>query len=72
MTKIYAILDTETELFVTYNSKCAWSKAGNAKNAFSQHQPYDKDWKRLKFEEQTRYKIVELTEYYWMYKGLQE
>jgi len=72
MNKIFAILDSETNTFISYNSKCAWSKAGNAKNAFSQHAPYDKGWNRLKFDEQTRFVIVELTEPYFRLKGLED
>ncbi len=74
MTKIFAILDTETNQFVKMPSgKVAWESTGAAKSAFLLHMvSYDKNWKKPKFEEQSRYKIVELTEYYWMYKELQE
>lgn len=73
MTFIYAILDTETDQFVKMTSgKVAWLTTGAAKNAFLLHMvSYDKKWKKPKFEEQTRYEIVELTEYYHMYKGLE-
>ena len=32
---IYTIIDTETNEFVAINSKAAWTKAGNAKNAWN-------------------------------------
>lgn len=71
---IYAILDTQTNQFVSYNSKCAWSKAGNAKNAFAMHSGsrYAPHGARPYFDEQDRYVIVELSEYYFMYKQLEK
>jgi hypothetical protein len=73
MTSIYGILDTETNEFVSYNSKCAWSKVGNAKNAFNLHTGATHSWynpPRPKFDEQTRYVIVDLTEAYFRLEGL--
>jgi hypothetical protein len=68
MTNIYGILDTETNEFVSYNSKCAWSKVGNAKNAFALHSDiYDKfaeQFVKVKFDDQSRFVIVDLTEAY--------
>lgn len=60
---VYVIYDTEEKKFVTYNSKGAWVKSGNAKNAFNCHDL--PRWQRnnnniTKFDEQTRYKIVKL------------
>ena len=53
---IYAIVDTETNEFVTINNKAAWTKVGNAKNAWNRKH-------RILFGEQTRYiiKAIELT-----------
>ncbi len=63
--KIYAILDTSTNEFVSFNSKCAWSKAGNAKNAFGCHMPRDRNYEQQRFDEQERHKLIELTEYFY-------
>lgn len=70
MSKIYAIRNKESGEFVSYNSKCAWSKAGNAKNAFTMHQPYSYSTSKVKFDDQGEFEIIELTEYYFMYKDL--
>ena len=53
---IYAIVDTETNEFVTINNKAAWTKVGNAKNAWNRQHS-------ILFGEQTRYiiKAIELT-----------
>lgn len=74
MTQIFAILDTETDEFVRMQSgKVAWESTGAAKNAFKLHKmEYDSNWKKPKFEDQTQYVIVNLSEYYFMYKGLCE
>lgn len=74
MTKVFAILDTEENKFTSFNSRCAWSKMGTAKNAFTHNNQYwdgDKGFVRIKYDEQTRYKVVELTEYFYMYKDLE-
>ena len=64
-TKIYAIRSKLTGDFVGYNSKCAWAKAGNAKNAFAlHHRP------SMKWDEQDEFELVELTEYVAKYEGL--
>lgn len=76
MTEIYAILDTEKGDFISFNSKRAWIRVGAAKNAFGLHMPRLVDERGYpiyqRFDEQTRYKIVELTEYYFMYKQLEK
>jgi hypothetical protein len=76
VTKIFGILDTETNEFVSYNSKCAWSKIGNAKNAFALHgNVYDKFagcFVKPYFDDQTRYVIVDLTETYYRLEGLEK
>jgi hypothetical protein len=69
MTKIFGILDTTTNEFVSYNSKCAWTKVGNAKNAWANaHNGYGREFTR--FDEQERCKIVDLTEAYYRLEGL--
>jgi hypothetical protein len=59
---IYVIVDTETNEFVTINHKAAWTKVGNAKNAWNTQQ----GWRSNKtlFGEQSRYvvKPIELTQ----------
>jgi hypothetical protein len=67
MTAIYGILDTQTNQFISYGAKIAWSASRNAKNAYNYHRDY-RDPKR--FDEQTRYKLVELTEAYFRLEGL--
>jgi len=67
-TKIFAIRNKESGEFVSYNSKCAWAKGGNAKNAFALHH----SWPRTLWDEQDTHELVELTEYYHMYKDLCE
>ena len=69
MTKIYAIRNKQTKEFVSFNSKCAWSKAGNAKNAWAAaNKVYGKVF--VPFDEQDTHEIVELTEVVFMYEGL--
>ncbi len=69
MTKIIAILDTETNGFISYNSKCAWTKPGNAKNAWANaNNGYGREF--VSFNEQTRHKLVDLTETYYRLEGL--
>lgn len=75
MTKIYGIRNKATGEFVSYNSKCAWSKIGNAKNAFNLHSDrvYDsfaEFYVRRKFDEQDEYEIVDLTECFYRLEGL--
>jgi hypothetical protein len=69
MTSIYGILDTETNQFVSYGAKIAWNALRNAKNAYNYHRNYG-DNKR--FDEQTRYVIVDLTEAYFRLEGLEK
>ena len=71
MTKIYAIRDKDTGEFKVYNGRCAWTKAGNAKNAF------DKDRNcldTLTFDTcyYKHYEIVELTEVFYRLEGLEK
>lgn len=66
-TKIFAIREKSTGDFISFNSRCAWTKAGNAKNAWSGKTYLGK---RVKFDEQDEYEIVELTEFVFMYEGL--
>lgn len=61
---IFAILDTEKEMFIQFGAKIAWATARDAKSAYTYH--------RGKFSEQTRYEIVELTEQYFRLKGLEK
>jgi hypothetical protein len=67
MTAIYAILDTQTNQFISYGAKIAWNAARNAKNAYNYHRDYGDP---QRFDEQTRYKLVELTEAYFRLEGL--
>lgn len=69
-TKIYAIRNKSSGEFVSYNSKCAWSKAGSAKNAFNLHGSWQRNGKRVRFDEQNALEIIELTEYVWKYEEL--
>lgn len=70
-TKIYAIRCKETGEFQVYNNRCAWTKAGNAKNAWvNANNGFGKDF--IGFDEQEDYEILELTEYVWMYEDLQK
>lgn len=69
MTKIFAIRNKETKEFLAYNSKCAWTKRGNAKNAWANaNNHYGKDF--VSFDEQSEYEIVDLTEIVYMYEDL--
>lgn len=74
MTRIYAIRNKETGEFVSYNSKCAWSKIGNAKNAFNLHTGAMRYYNppKPKFDEQDVFEIVDLTEAYYRLEGLME
>ncbi len=70
MTKIIAILDTETNEFISYNSKCAWTKPGNAKKAWANaNNGYGREF--VRFDEQSRYKLIDLTETYYRLEGLE-
>ncbi len=70
-TKIYAIMNKETGDFHTFNSRCAWTKVGNAKNAFDIDRPtldrhtFDSYYYKM-------YEIVELTEAFYRLKGLEK
>lgn len=52
---IYTIVDTETNEFVSINNKAAWTKVGNAKNAWNMAFRWLPE--RSSFGEQTRYVI---------------
>lgn len=63
MTKIFAIRNKETGEFQVYNGRCAWTKYGNAVNAFNQRCNFmDRDT----FEDMhyKLYEIVDLAEFY--------
>ena len=74
-TQIFAIRNKETGEFQAYNSRCAWTKAGNAKNAFAQR---NKVWVNnvgfvtIKFDEQDTYELVNLTDVYYRLEGLEK
>jgi hypothetical protein len=74
MTSIYGILDTEINQFVTVASgKVAWPTARAAKSAYTCHM--GPSWchkERPRFDEQTRYVIVDLTEAYFRLEGLMQ
>ena len=57
---IYVIVDTETNEFVTINNKAAWTRVGNAKNAWNANLSCLFEGR---FNEQTRYVVrpMELT-----------
>lgn len=52
---IYTIVDTETNEFVSINNKAAWTKVGNAKNAWNMAVRWTSNGSY--FSEQTRYVI---------------
>ncbi len=71
MTKIYAILLTSDNEFQVYNGRCAWTKRGNAVNAFNNARPmFDKNTFE-DYEVEGIYKIVELSEEYFRLQGLE-
>lgn len=55
--KIYAIIDSYTQTYVSFGSKCAWVSAGAAKNAYNCHMSSSTG---KTFDEQTKYTIVEI------------
>lgn len=65
MTKIFAIRHKETKEFIVFNSKCAWTTLGGAKNAFAMH-------RKVLFNNQADYEVIDLTEIVWMYEDLQK
>lgn len=75
MTKIYGIRNKKSGEFIQFNSKCAWSKIGNAKNAFNLHTGATHSYynpPRPKFDEQDEFEIVDLTEAYYRLEGLEK
>lgn len=70
--KIYAIRLKSTGEFQVYNGRCAWTKRGNAINAFNRARPlFDNNGFEF-YEENGVYEIIELTELVWMYEDLQK
>ena len=72
MTKIYGIRNKITNEFISYNSKCAWTKVGNAKNAWANANWDYRTGKSVKFDDQVNYEIVDLTEAYYRLEGLKK
>lgn len=68
MTKIFAILDTDTDSFCVFNGRNSWSALNALQSSFHAAQKYRLLEDKMKWKEQTRYVAVELTEYYHMYK----
>ena len=68
-TKIIAIRCKATGEFVVYNSKCAWAKPGNAKNAWANaNNGYGRDF--VRFDDQDTHELVDLTDAYYRLEGL--
>lgn len=68
-TKIIAIRCKATNTFIVYNSKCAWTKVGNAKNAWANaNNGFGRDF--VRFDDQDEYELVDLTETYYRLEGL--
>ena len=72
MTKIYSILDTETNQFCVFNSRNSWSALNALQSSFHAGQKYRLPEEKVKWKEQTRWIAVELSEYYFMYKQLED
>jgi len=68
-TKIIAIRCKATGEFIVYNSKCAWTKVGNAKNAWANANRYGA-YKDVRFDDQDEYELVNLTETYYRLEEL--
>lgn len=71
-TKIFAILDTETNEFRVFNSRNSWSALNALQSSFHAGQKYWSVDRKVKWKEQTRYIAVELSDYYFMYKSLEK
>lgn len=68
-TSIFAIRCKADNTFVVYNSKCAWTKRGNAKNAWANaNNGFGRDF--VRFDDQDEYELVDLTETYYRLEGL--
>ncbi len=65
--KVYAIRNIATGEFERVNNKTCWMSVAAAKSSFSADYWANKG---VKFSEQNKYQIIELTEYYNMYKDL--
>lgn len=71
-TKIYAIRLVSTGEFQVYNGRCAWTKRGNAINAFNRARPM-LDFNTLEYyEDNGVYEIIEVTELYYRLQGLEK
>lgn len=55
---IFVIVDNATGEFVCFNSKAAWTKRGNAKNAYNCAQGW---LTGQRFDDQNEYSVVEIT-----------
>lgn len=71
MTKIFAIRNKETGEFQVYNGRCAWTKYGNAVNAFNANRPC-MDQKTFEDTYYKLYAIIELVESYNHYKTMSQ
>ena len=71
MTKIYSILDTETNQFCVFNNRNSWSALNALQSSFHAGQKYSRA-PVIKWKEQKRWIAVELSEYYFMYKSLEK
>jgi hypothetical protein len=74
MTKIYGIIDKETNSFVEFNGRSCWKSTGGAKLSYAEATVYfdGSRWIKKKFDDQARYEIVELTEVYFRLEGLEK
>lgn len=76
MNKIFAIYDTQENTFLSFRSKVAWATIAAAKNAFGLHMPrlYNEavGYCQQRFDDQTRYEIVELSEVFYRMKQLEK
>lgn len=74
MSKVFAIYNTAEQTFLTFRSKVAWATVGAAKAAYYLH--YGCKGKVVGtdhyFDDQTKYKIVELTEEFYRLKDLED
>lgn len=68
MTKIFAIRNKETGEFQVYNGRCAWTKYGNAVNAFNQSRNF-MDQNTFQDTYYKLYEIIDLAHFYNDYKG---
>ena len=57
LTKIYAIVDSYTQSYISFGRTCAWVSVGAAKNAYNCHMSSSTG---TTFDEQDKYTIVEI------------